>query len=161
MRDILFNLWFFYRTSIETTIDRSKLRYADTVGQGWFGWVIRGFYERRQVTVQVLREEADAEDRERFLKKGLSWQRRGNHPNIVSLVGMVIDRPPWVTVLDTGGGSSDLGDLKTFLLNASGIFQFNVIFQFVLRKALNCQDYKVSEGYFESSTLRKENMLLF
>ena len=39
----------------ELLIDKKLLRYTDSVGKGWFGWIIKGTYKGQPVVVQVGR----------------------------------------------------------------------------------------------------------
>ena len=104
------------REKVQKEILRSKLRYADAVGKGWFGWLIEGHYEGRQVMAQILKEEAAPPDRDRFLQDCFRLQRLGHHANVVGLIGLSLDAMPYLSVLEFQG----LGDLKTFLQKSGG-----------------------------------------
>ena len=64
-----------------TVAARSKIRFSETLGHGWFGWVVSGtvagatkvflFLRKilkccRQAVVKILREEAKPEELDRF-----------------------------------------------------------------------------------------------
>ena len=94
--------------------------YADSIGKGWFGWVIEAKYEGQKVMVQTLREEATQIEKAEFLRQLLPMQSVTNgHENIVSLIGVSLDEPPYLAILEFCGNA---GDLKTFLINATGYY---------------------------------------
>ena len=93
------------------------MHYADSLGKGWFGWVIRGRYQGAEVIVQSLREEASAKDQKLFIEMALSAYRAGDHPNVLHLIGTTMEHPPFLIALE----SCLAGNLKTFLANAKGI----------------------------------------
>ena len=48
-------------------VGRSSLVFTDTLGRGWFGWVVSGCLAGRgRVVVKILREEAESADLHRF-----------------------------------------------------------------------------------------------
>jgi hypothetical protein len=100
----------------ELIVDRNRLHFADSVGKGWFGWVIKGQYEGHWVTVQMLREEATLDERRRFLDQSLRVARSGGHENVLRMVGVAVDIPPLLAVYE----HCHVGDLKTFLINGKG-----------------------------------------
>ena len=60
----------------QASVARQDLRYFDSLGQGWFGWIVRGRYRRSEdfeyssdqsVIVCMLKEEANVEDKRNFL----------------------------------------------------------------------------------------------
>ena len=110
--DILFS-------PIENTaaIDRTHLRYTDSLGQGRFGWVMRGTYKRQPVLVQALREEASPSDQRQFCQQALTSYRSSGHPNVLNVVGTGMNHPPQLILFEMCDT-----DLKTFLINAQGKF---------------------------------------
>ena len=98
-------------------MDRKRLHYADSIGRGWFGWVLRGHYQGSQVIVQSLREEASTKDQKAFIEMALSAYRARDHPNVLQLIGTSMNQPPFLIALET----CVVGDLKTFLSNAQGM----------------------------------------
>ena len=99
------------------------MRYADLLGKGRFGWVIDASYRGEKVVVQALNEAAGPDEQRRFLQQALKQRTMGEHVNVVSLLGVALDSPPFLSVLKSG--DDDAGDLKTFLLNAGGKLIFN------------------------------------
>ena len=70
--------------------------------------------------VQTLREEATQIEKAEFLRQLLPMQSVTNgHENIVSLIGVSLDEPPYLAILEFCGNA---GDLKTFLINATGYY---------------------------------------
>jgi hypothetical protein len=68
--------------------------------------------------VQTLRDEASQLEKTEFLRQLLPMQSVANgHENIVSLIGVSVDEPPYLAILEFCGTA---GDLKTFLINATG-----------------------------------------
>lgn len=108
---------------LQSTLDRRRLHYADSLGKGWFGWVIRGRYQGTEVIVQSLREEASAKDQKRFIEMALSAYRARDHQNVLQLIGTSMDHPPFLIALE----SCEAGNLKTFLANAQGKYFQNLI----------------------------------
>ena len=102
------------------------MHYADSLGKGWFGWVIRGRYQGTEVIVQSLREEASAKDQKRFIEMALSAYRARDHPNVLRLIGTSMDHPPYLIALE----SCEAGNLKTFLANAQGTFKISFVCKF-------------------------------
>ena len=60
---------------------RHDLRYFDSLGQGWFGWIVRGRYRKTEeggnfgkskdqpVIVSMLKEEANVDEKRTFLEE--------------------------------------------------------------------------------------------
>ena len=111
---------------LQSTLDRRRLHYADSLGKGWFGWVIRGRYQGTEVIVQSLREEASAKDQKRFIEMALSAYRARDHPNVLRLIGTSMDHPPYLIALEF----CEAGNLKTFLANAQGTFKISFVCKF-------------------------------
>ena len=116
-----------YRFRSELRIDklgRNFLRYADTLGKGWFGWIIRGQWKGQEVVVQILREEASSLDRQVFIDESLKWSRGSNdedghgHENVLRLIGVALDLPPFLALMEF----CEAGDLKSFLRNYKGTY---------------------------------------
>ena len=60
----------------QASLNRQDLRYFDSLGQGWFGWIVKGRYRRSEefeysndqpVIVCMLKEEANVEEKRNFL----------------------------------------------------------------------------------------------
>lgn len=96
-------------------IDRSQLRYADSIGKGWFGWVISASYRGKKVVVQTLREEANGLEQDRFINEAKMRKGADGHPNILAQIGVSFNSLPLIIVLEATNS-----DLKTFLRNACG-----------------------------------------
>ena len=108
-------------------LGRNFLRYADTLGKGWFGWIIRGQWKSQEVIVKILREEASSLERKQFIEESLKWSRglnddedNGNngHENVLRLIGVALDLPPFLALMEF----CESGDLKTFLRNSEGTY---------------------------------------
>ena len=106
-------------------LGRNFLRYADTLGKGWFGWIIRGQWKSQEVIVKILREEASSLESKQFIEESLKWSRglnddedNGNngHENVLRLIGVALDLPPFLALMEF----CESGDLKTFLRNSEG-----------------------------------------
>ena len=54
----------------------SGYTYADSIGKGWFGWVIEAKYEGQKVMVQTLREEATQIEKAEFLREKKIWLKK-------------------------------------------------------------------------------------
>lgn len=85
--------------------------------------MIDASYRGEKVVVQALNEAAGPDEQRRFLQQALKQRTMGEHVNVVSLLGVALDSPPFLSVLKSG--DDDAGDLKTFLLNAGGKLIFN------------------------------------
>ena len=66
--------------------------------------------------VRTLREEATSLEKSEFLRQLLPMQSGNNHDNVISLIGVALDAPTYLAVLEFCQG-----DLKTFLCNARGL----------------------------------------
>ena len=108
-------------------LGRNFLRYADTLGKGWFGWIIRGQWKGQEVVVQILREEASSLDRKIFIDESLKWSRGNDedghgHENVLRLIGVALDLPPFLALMEF----CEAGDLKSFLRNSKGTYIYNI-----------------------------------
>ena len=82
--------------------------------------------------VQTLREEATQIEKAEFLRQLLPMQSvTDGHENIVSLIGVSLDEPPYLAILEFCGNA---GDLKTFLINATGYYFLNLLIFFILER---------------------------
>ena len=122
-------------------VNRHNLRYFDSLGQGWFGWIVRGRYRKhgedtasfdatkdQSVIVCMLKEEANLREKQKFLeetqsKAQFSFLTEGDSSkanegalNVVQLIGICVEKPPFLAIYE----ECKLGDLKTFLLNSKG-----------------------------------------
>ena len=121
------------------------MHYADSIGKGWFGWVLRGHYKGSEVIVQSLREEASAKDQKIFIEMALSTYRAREHSNVLQLIGTSMNQPPFLIDLEV----CEAGDLKTFLSNAQG--QINLEEQKGRRLLLSlCRDVANGLAYLHS-----------
>ena len=125
---------------------RKDLRYFDSLGQGSFGWIVRGRYRAsdglgkpnisndQSVIVCMLKEEANSDSQRAFLEETQLAAQFSFHfdgvqitnvvtnvdsKNIVKLIGICIEKPPYLAIYE----ECKLGDLKTFLLDRKGILQ--------------------------------------
>ena len=125
---------------------RKDLRYFDSLGQGSFGWIVRGRYRAsdglgkpnisndQSVIVCMLKEEANLDSQRAFLEETQLAAQFSFHfddvpitnvvtnvdsKNIVKLIGICIEKPPYLAIYE----ECKLGDLKTFLLDRKGILQ--------------------------------------
>ena len=128
---------------------RKDLRYFDSLGQGSFGWIVRGRYRAadglgkpnisndQSVIVCMLKEEANADSQRAFLEEAQVAAQSSFHfddvsitnvvtnvdsKNIVKLIGICIDKLPYLAIYE----ECKLGDLKTFLLDRKGILQLQI-----------------------------------
>ena len=128
---------------------RKDLRYFDSLGQGSFGWIVRGRYRAsdglvkpnisndQSVIVCMLKEEANSDSQRSFLEETQLAAQFSFHfddvpitnvvtnvdsKNIVKLIGICIDKPPYLAIYE----ECKLGDLKTFLLDRKGILQLQI-----------------------------------
>ena len=126
-------------------LSRQDLRYFDSLGQGWFGWIVRGRYRRsdefeyssdQSAIVCMLKEEANVEEKRRFLDEtqfsaqysflpvensGVDIIRNEGSKNVVKLMGICLEKPPFLAIYE----ECQQGDLKSFLLNSKGINNHN------------------------------------
>ena len=128
---------------------RKDLRYFDSLGQGSFGWIVRGRYRAsdglgkpnisndQSVIVCMLKEEANSDSQRSFLEETQLAAQFSFHfddvpitnvvtnvdsKNIVKLIGICIEKPPYLAIYE----ECKLGDLKTFLLDRKGILQLQI-----------------------------------
>ena len=125
----------------QVNLSRQDLRYFDSLGQGWFGWIVRGRCRRSQefeysndqsAIVCMLKEEANVEEKRRFLDEtqfsaqysflpeensGVDIIRNEGSKNVVKLMGICLEKPPFLAIYE----ECQQGDLKSFLLNSKGI----------------------------------------
>ena len=124
----------------QASVARQDLRYFDSLGQGWFGWIVRGRYRRSEdfeyssdqsVIVCMLKEEANVEDKRNFLDEtqfsaqysffpsensGLDIVTKEGCKNVVKLMGICLEKPPFLAIYE----ECQQGDLKSFLVNSKG-----------------------------------------
>ena len=128
---------------------RKDLRYFDSLGQGSFGWIVRGRYRAsdglgkpnisndQSIIVCMLKEEANSDSQRSFLEETQLAAQFSFHfddvpitnvvtnvdsKNIVKLMGICIEKPPYLAIYE----ECKLGDLKTFLLDRKGILQLQI-----------------------------------
>jgi len=98
--------------ALEGSVPRSKIRFSETLGHGWFGWVVSGTVAGATKTVvKILREEAKPEDFDRFTQEHDIWAST-SHPNVMSVVGKCFNSFPMLSLLE----AVDHTSAKTFLL---------------------------------------------
>ena len=138
----------------QANLARQDLRYFDSLGQGWFGWIVRGRYRRspeleyskdQSVIVCMLKEEANVEEKRHFLDETqfsahYSFLPEENHgvdivkneglKNVVKLIGICLEKPPFLAIYE----ECQQGDLKSFLLNRKGI-----------SKSIDQQNYEIKK----------------
>lgn len=127
---------------------RKDLRYFDSLGQGSFGWIVRGRYRAsdglgkpnisndQSVIVCMLKEEANSDSQRAFLEETQLAAQFSFHfddvpitnvvtnvdsKNIVKLIGICIEKPPYLAIYE----ECKLGDLKTFLLDRKELLLAN------------------------------------
>ena len=94
-------------------IKRSNIRFTDTIGHGWFGWIVSGnVAEHGKVVIKILREEARPEEFERFKCEHEVWATV-HHQNVVRTVGFCFNSFPMLSLLEWCEYSS----VKTFLID--------------------------------------------
>ena len=128
-------------------MDRHKLRYFDSLGQGGFGWIVRGKYRKdsgdnshfdeaktQTVMVCMLKEEASQKEKQKFLDeiqfaaqfsyhlettKGIADDDLQNNTTYSNVVKLVgvCVESPPFLAIYE---ECKLGDLKTFLVNSRG-----------------------------------------
>ena len=92
-------------------VKRSKIRFTDTIGHGWFGWIVSGsMVGHGKVIVKILREEAKPEEFERFKLEHESLSAV-SHQNVVQTVGFCFNSFPMLSLLEWCEHTS----AKTFL----------------------------------------------
>ena len=124
----------------QAKLARQDLRYFDSLGQGWFGWIVKGRYRRSEefeysndqpAIVCMLKEEANVEEKRNFLDEtqfsaqysffsednsGVDKAEKEGSKNVVKLMGICLEKPPFLAIYE----ECQQGDLKTFLLNNKG-----------------------------------------
>ena len=119
------------------------MRYFDSLGQGWFGWIVRGRYRKskgedkpdkeidQSVIVCMLKEEANLAEKRSFLEDiqfaaqfsflpednpNADIAKEDGAKNVIKLIGACVENPPFLAIYE----ECPQGDLKTFLLNSRG-----------------------------------------
>ena len=127
----------------QVKIARKDLRYFDSLGQGWFGWIVRGRYRKskgedkpdkeidQSVIVCMLKEEANLAEKRSFLEDvqfaaqfsflpednpNADIAKEDGAKNVIKLIGACVENPPFLAIYE----ECPQGDLKTFLLNSRG-----------------------------------------
>ena len=135
----------------QASLARQDLRYFDSLGQGWFGWIVRGRYRRSEdfeyssdqsVIVCMLKEEANVEDKRNFLDEtqfsaqysffpkenlDLDIVTKEGSKNVVKLIGICLEKPPFLAIYE----ECQQGDLKSFLVNSKGAVLQNFLLFFL------------------------------
>ncbi|XP_017061493.1 tyrosine-protein kinase receptor torso [Drosophila ficusphila] len=71
----------------ELEVEPHSVLLQDVLGEGAFGLVRRGVYQKRQVAVKLLKDEPNEEDVYAFKCEIQMLKAVGKHPNIVGIVG--------------------------------------------------------------------------
>ncbi|XP_016968442.1 tyrosine-protein kinase receptor torso [Drosophila biarmipes] len=71
----------------ELEVDPRSVLLQDVLGEGAFGLVRRGVYQKRQVAVKLLKDQPNDEDVYAFKCEIQMLKAVGKHPNIVGIVG--------------------------------------------------------------------------
>ena len=90
------------RHEIEETdgkIEKSSITFNDTIGHGWFGWIVSGNLKSAKVLVKVLKEEASPEQIERFRQEHDSWAGV-SHSNVIRVVGSCFSSFPMLSLME-------------------------------------------------------------
>ena len=96
-------------------IEKSSITFKDTIGHGWFGWVVSGNIKNTRILVKVLKEEASPEEIERFRGEHEAWQGV-EHSNVMKVVGSCFTTFPMLSLLEWSPHLS----AKTHLLARQG-----------------------------------------
>eukprot|EP00050_Salpingoeca_kvevrii_P002004 m.184855 g.184855 ORF g.184855 m.184855 type:complete len:1036 (-) comp10512_c0_seq3:176-3283(-) len=97
-------------------LQREDLEPLRILGGGQFGQVYLAHQRLRhrdglvERAVKVLRDTATRKDEDNFVEEALTMSKL-NHPNLVTFVGVVLQKKPWLAVLEY----MDYGDLRTVL----------------------------------------------
>lgn len=96
-------------------VKRANLRFTDTLGHGWFGWVVSGHLAGTgKVVVKILKEEAEPEDFDRFQKEHHLWSSV-SHPSVMDSMGECFNSFPMLSIMEW----TEQKSVKTFLLQLS------------------------------------------
>jgi serine/threonine protein kinase len=99
---------------------RAWLQLEAEIGKGNFGFVLKasttdgGARARYSVAVKTLNPQASKRDMEDFIAEARVINDL-HHPNVLSLVGVCMDRTPWLIITPF----ADFGDLRTCLRRAA------------------------------------------
>ena len=85
--------------SPEEEIKKSSITFKDTIGHGWFGWIVSGNVKNTKVLVKVLKEEASPEEIERFRGEHDDWSGV-KHSNVGQVVGSCFTTFPMLSLLE-------------------------------------------------------------
>ncbi|XP_030377361.1 tyrosine-protein kinase receptor torso isoform X2 [Scaptodrosophila lebanonensis] len=96
----------------ELEIDSQDVLLQDVLGEGAFGLVRRGIFQKRQVAVKLLKDNPSEEDVQAFKCEIKVLRSVGKHPNIVSIVGYSTKCASRMMLLIEYCG---LGNLQNFL----------------------------------------------
>ena len=80
-------------------IEKSSITFKDTIGHGWFGWVVSGNIKNTKILVKVLKEEASPEEIERFRGEHDDWCGV-KHSNVTKVVGSCFTTFPMLSLLE-------------------------------------------------------------
>ena len=92
---------------------KSNVTFTDTLGHGWFGWVVTGqLVNHGKIIVKRLREDATPEEIERFRGEHSAWASV-SHDNVIKILGSCFNSFPMLSLMQW----SDHISAKTYLLN--------------------------------------------
>ena len=80
-------------------IEKSSIIFKDTIGHGWFGWIVSGTIKNTRILVKVLKEEASPEEIERFRGEHDDWCGV-KHSNVTKVVGSCFTTFPMLSLLE-------------------------------------------------------------
>ena len=72
-------------------------------------------YHLKFFDFKCLKEESSILEKRQFVDQTLKWSRVNRHENVVALIGVSMDLPPFLAIME-----STASNLKTFLLNSRG-----------------------------------------
>ena len=93
-------------------VEKSNITFIDTIGHGWFGWIVSGNLKNTKILVKILKEEASPEEIERFRHEHNCWAGV-THQNVVRMVGSCFSSFPMMSLAEW----SDQLSAKTHLLS--------------------------------------------
>ena len=82
------------------TVSKTNVTFTDTIGHGWFGWVVSGNLKRYgKIIIKILKEESSPEYIDKFRREHESWETV-KHENVVKIVGSCFNSFPMLSLME-------------------------------------------------------------
>lgn len=95
------------------SVEKSNVTFTDSIGHGWFGWVVTGILVNYgRIIVKRLREDATPQEIDMFRTEHMAW-KSVSHDNVIKIIGSCFNSFPMLSLMEW----SEHISAKTYLLS--------------------------------------------